>query len=192
MKVVIERETNKALYLFEDGDSATIQDGGLMFTRKSSGNLGGRSGRANDINAEDHRLIAGVPRPEDQGIQWMGSIIAYSSGNNEWSILNQEVYDARLAEEEELRVSNRLTISAAECSRRIFEKASANRQMNLASAASAGLMDETAMGLWRLALGWVASMRATWQPLAAGVDDIHNDANWPDLPAGVQDLLDQF
>lgn len=191
MKAVIERSTNRAIYLFEDEDQTSIsQDAGvgLMFVRKR----GGSPGRAADINVTDHRIVTGVPDPESQGLPYVGGALAYSSDSSQWSVHNQTAYDEVLDRIEDERVTKRLGQSAAECSRRIFEKASANRQMNLASAASADLLDETMMGLWKMALGWVAQMRATWVPLAQGTDDIYDDENWPDLPEGVQSLLDNF
>jgi hypothetical protein len=90
----------------------------------------------------------------------------------------------------------------AECRRRIYTAASAETQMNMATAAavisakeaSARTEDEAAIlsGLDD-AIRWVAQMRARVTELA---DDaalhIADDANWPPLPEGARDVVDKF
>lgn len=79
-----------------------------------------------------------------------------------------------------------------EASRRIFEVVDANAQMNLASAAAAGILTSGQMTTYQTGLQWVAGMRAKWPVLVADGADIYDDANWPAVPAGVQALADQF
>lgn len=90
----------------------------------------------------------------------------------------------------------------AECRRRIYAAASAESQMNMATAAavysskeaSARTEDEVSIlsGLDE-AIGWVAQMRGRVSEL---VDDatleIADDANWPPLPDGARDVVDKF
>lgn len=80
----------------------------------------------------------------------------------------------------------------AECSRRIFDVVDANAQMNLASAAAAGLLTSAQMQTYQAGLQWVADMRATWPTLADQDADISDDANWPSVPVGVIELAASF
>ena len=90
----------------------------------------------------------------------------------------------------------------AECRRRIYAEASAETQMNMATAAavisakevSARTEDEASIlsGLDD-AIGWVAQMRARVIELADDAAlDIGDDANWPPLPDGARDVVDKF
>lgn len=90
----------------------------------------------------------------------------------------------------------------AECRRRIYAEASAETQMNMATAAavisakeaSARTEDEASIlsGLDD-AIGWVAQMRARVIELAEDAAlDIGDDANWPPLPDGARDVVDKF
>ena len=79
-----------------------------------------------------------------------------------------------------------------ECRRRIIAVADAEAQMNMASAAAAGLLNDTELTTYQSGVGWVASMRGTWQSLADSGADIYDDANWPSIPAGVEDLAALF
>tara|TARA_R110002012_G_scaffold247938_1_gene423910 strand:+ start:807 stop:1208 length:402 start_codon:yes stop_codon:yes gene_type:complete len=90
----------------------------------------------------------------------------------------------------------------AECRRRIYGAASAETQMNMATAAavisakeaSARTEDEASIlsGLDD-AIGWVAQMRGRVIELADDVAlDIGDDANWPPLPDGARDVVDKF
>lgn len=90
----------------------------------------------------------------------------------------------------------------AECRRRIYAAASAETQMNMATAAavisskesSARTEDEASIlsGLDD-AIGWVAQMRGRVTELC---DDatlgIADDANWPALPNGARDVVAKF
>ena len=89
-----------------------------------------------------------------------------------------------------------------ECRRRIYAAASAETQMNMATAAavisakeaSARTEDEASIlsGLDD-AIGWVAQMRGRVTELAADATlDIADDANWPPLPDGARDVVDKF
>lgn len=79
-----------------------------------------------------------------------------------------------------------------ECQRRIFAVASRNTQINLASASSAGLLNEAQQGAWVAALGWVVAMRAACPVLAESRADFTDDTVWPQLPEGVAELTAQF
>ena len=90
----------------------------------------------------------------------------------------------------------------AECRRRIYGAASAETQMNMATAAavisakeaSARTEDEASIlsGLDD-AIGWVAQMRGRVTELADEATlDIADDANWPPLPDGARDVVDKF
>jgi hypothetical protein len=90
----------------------------------------------------------------------------------------------------------------AECRRRIYAAASAETQMNMATAAavisakeaSARTEDETSIlsGLDD-AIGWVAQMRGRVMELTDDATlDIHDDANWPPLPNGARDVVAKF
>jgi hypothetical protein len=83
-------------------------------------------------------------------------------------------------------------IASAECRRRILAVASESTQMNLASAAAAGLLDEADLAAYRAGLGWVAAMRATWAPLAEAGADPADDAAWPACPPEAAALAARF
>tara|TARA_R110001599_G_scaffold134796_1_gene312966 strand:- start:9749 stop:10147 length:399 start_codon:yes stop_codon:yes gene_type:complete len=96
----------------------------------------------------------------------------------------------------------RKTAVKSECRRRIYAAASAETQMNMATAAavisakeaSARTEDEAAIlsGLDD-AIGWVAQMRGRVAELAEDAAlDIADDANWPPLPDGARDVADKF
>jgi hypothetical protein len=96
----------------------------------------------------------------------------------------------------------RMSAVKNECRRRIYAAASAETQMNMATAAavisakeaSARSEDEAAIltGLDD-AIGWVAQMRSRVTELADDAAlDIADDANWPRLPDGARDVVDKF
>jgi hypothetical protein len=91
------------------------------------------------------------------------------------------------------RPDDRMTEAAQECSRRIYAIADATAQMNMASAASAGIMSTDQLDAWKQALFWVGQMRGTWRGLAADVSKIiTDDANWPTCPVAAAALADGF
>mgnify|MGYP003150428581 FL=1 len=89
-----------------------------------------------------------------------------------------------------------------ECRRRIYAAASAETQMNMATAAAvisakvaSARTEEEASILTGLddAIGWVAQMRARVTELADDATlDIADDANWPPLPDGARDVVAKF
>ena len=90
----------------------------------------------------------------------------------------------------------------AACRRRIYAAASAETQMNMATAAAvisakeanARTEDETSIlsGLDD-AIGWVAQMRGRVSELADDATlDIADDANWPPLPDGARNVVAKF
>jgi len=106
--------------------------------------------------------------------------------------------DTIAAAETELRV---LRVKS-ECRRRIYAAASAETQMNMATAAavvsaktaSNRSAEESAMlaGLGE-AIDWVAAMRARVVELAADPElDFLPDESWPDLPDGARDVVAMF
>ena len=98
--------------------------------------------------------------------------------------------------------SVRKTAVKTECRRRIYAAASAETQMNMATAAavisakeaSARTEDEASIlsGLDD-AIGWVAQMRGRVAELTEDAAlDIADDANWPPLPDGARYVVDKF
>ena len=96
----------------------------------------------------------------------------------------------------------RVSAVKAECRRRIYAAASAETQMNMATAAavvsaktaSNRSAEESAMlaGLGQ-AIDWVAAMRARVVELAADPElDFLSDESWPDLPDGARDVVAMF
>jgi len=91
---------------------------------------------------------------------------------------------------------------SAECRRRIYAAASAEAQMNMATAVAITSAkadgnrtdeDKTVLDGVHLALAWVADMRAAFEALAADPDaDFMNDAAWPPLPPEIPALIDRF
>lgn len=68
-----------------------------------------------------------------------------------------------------------------EVTNRIFAHASANTQMNMTGAATAGLLSEDEMEAYKQGLVWVSQMRAKGVELIENeVDDYHLDSHWPE------------
>ena len=96
----------------------------------------------------------------------------------------------------------RAELIKAECRRRIYAEASAETQMNMATAAAvisakeaSDRTEDEASILSGLddAIAWVAQMRSRVTELAdAAALDIGDDANWPPLPDGARDVVDKF
>lgn len=84
--------------------------------------------------------------------------------------------------------AKRIAAIKAECRAAILAVADETAQMNLAAAASAGLLSNAQMATWVSALGWVAAMRGEYATAALAGDD----PAWPDLPEGVADLVGRF
>jgi hypothetical protein len=84
--------------------------------------------------------------------------------------------------------AKRVAAIKAECRAAILAVADETAQMNLAAAASAGLLSAGQMQIWIAALGWVAAMRSEYARAALAGDD----PAWPDLPEGVADLVGHF
>jgi hypothetical protein len=74
-----------------------------------------------------------------------------------------------------------LTARKSDCRDRIFAVADSIAQINLAAAASAGLLDTAQMAIYRAGLEWINNMRTA---SATG--------NWPDVPSGVAALAAQY
>lgn len=69
----------------------------------------------------------------------------------------------------------------AECRMRIFAVCDEIAQINLAAAASAGLLDAAQMQTYRAGLTWIQAMRAACA-----------DGNWPETPPDVRELAALF
>lgn len=107
----------------------------------------------------------------------------------------QESIDEALAAE-------RLAAIKAECRRRIYSVASAETQMNMATA-SAAIAGKTAatrtdkekatLAGVQASLAWVQAMKAAVVTLASDPAlDPADDASWPDCPANVLAVVEQF
>ena len=77
---------------------------------------------------------------------------------------------------------------SAECRRRIYEIADETAQINLVAANGAGMLTPEHVAVWKSGLQWVAAMRAQYQTIFTQGLDPYDDANWPDVPAGVAEL----
>lgn len=91
-----------------------------------------------------------------------------------------------------LTAEERVSLARRECQRRIYAVADLHAQMNMSAVAGAGLMTTDQMDAWKAGLLWIEQMRANWEPLAAGTDDITDDANWPTCPVAAAALADGF
>lgn len=81
----------------------------------------------------------------------------------------------------------------SEVSRRIFLHASANTQMNMTAAATAGLLSEDQMQAYRDALFWVSKMRAKGAELIANnAQDYFDDKYWPEPSDAAVALVNAF
>jgi len=98
--------------------------------------------------------------------------------------------------------ANRKANVSQECRRRIYAVASAETQMNMASA-SAVISSKTASsrsdaekavldGL-EAAIGWVAAMRTAAEALTGDPSkDLGKDQHWPEVPAAAAAVVGQF
>ena len=86
-------------------------------------------------------------------------------------------------------LADRVEQAKSQCRVRIVAVADETAQLNIAAAASAGLLTEEQKAAWGVALQWVSDMRAAWMPIAEDFDaDIMADESWPAVPAGVAEL----
>ncbi|KZK83614.1 hypothetical protein PsAD13_02665 [Pseudovibrio sp. Ad13] len=103
---------------------------------------------------------------------------------------------------DEAQQGARLTTIKAECRKRIYARASAETQMNMATAAAAiagkAVVDRSAdevtlLTSTKAALDWVGAMRSKCLELAEDPGtDFTQDASWPECPPEVVALTEQF
>jgi hypothetical protein len=86
----------------------------------------------------------------------------------------------------------RAAAAAAACARRILAVCNEHAQINLASAAAAGLLAADDLQTYRTGLAWVAAMRQAWRPIAEAGADPADDTAWPAVPDGVAALARRF
>ena len=80
-----------------------------------------------------------------------------------------------------------------EVERRIFAHASANTQMNMTGAATAGLLTTTQMEAYKQGLLWVSSMRSKGAELIASkTTDYSSDSHWPKPSTAAVALAEMF
>lgn len=79
-----------------------------------------------------------------------------------------------------------------ECRRRIFAVVDEMAQINLAAAASAGLLSDVQRAAYISGLAWITQMRGTWPGLVDAGADLAEDANWPAVPDGAAALVAAF
>lgn len=75
----------------------------------------------------------------------------------------------------------------AECRDLIFEVIDATAQTNIAAAASAGLLTQEQMDVYRSGVGWINDMRAACKVAIEG-----GEAKWPDAPSAVSQMAAAF
>jgi len=97
---------------------------------------------------------------------------------------------------------DRAVAVSSECRRRIYAAASAEAQMNMATAVGV-ISSKTAstrtdaekeiLAGAEATMSWIAEMRQTYSSLAADADaDFTSDAAWPELPAQIQGMMQDF
>jgi hypothetical protein len=105
----------------------------------------------------------------------------------------KEIIDGSIGwEYEDIPLEERMSEAQRECKRRILAVASTTKQLNMAAAVAAGLLDDTGKGLYTQGLLWIASMRQTWHNLAEQGADVYSDSNWPECPAEVVEFAKAF
>ncbi|QUS57361.1 hypothetical protein [Pseudovibrio brasiliensis] len=123
------------------------------------------------------------------------SFIAWSAVDLKAAGVPQDVID-------EAQKAARLTTIKAECRKRIYAQASAETQMNMATAAAAiagkdaadrSAAEATVLASTKAALDWVGVMRAKVVELAEDPDiNFTLDASWPVCPPEVVALTELF
>ncbi|KZL01492.1 hypothetical protein [Pseudovibrio sp. Ad26] len=119
-----------------------------------------------------------------------------------WSEADLKAAGVPQAAIEEAQQGTRLKTIKAECRKRIYAQASAETQMNMATAAAAiagkvhtGRSEDekaTLTGI-KAALDWVGVMRSKCLELAEDPGtDFTQDASWPECPPEVVALTEQF
>ena len=105
----------------------------------------------------------------------------------------KEIIDGAIGwEYEDIPLEERMSEAQRECKRRILAVASTTKQLNMAAAVAAGLLDDTGKGVYTQGLLWIASMRQTWHNLAEQGADVYDDRNWPECPAEVVEFAKAF
>lgn len=143
---------------------------------------GSRQRRAYDPGVNLVELGAPVEVQDAAAEHWTQDVIA--------------AFAARRAAQEagEMTPAERRAVSIREaCRRRILAVADELAQINLASAAGAGLLGADDLATYRAGLGWVAAMRKACGGLIADADADHlSDESWPEVPPGVEELTRRF
>ena len=119
-----------------------------------------------------------------------------------WAATDLKAAGVPQAAIDEAQKNARLTTIKAECRERIYAQASAETQMNMATAAAAiagkavtdrSAGEATLLTSTKAALDWVGAMRARCLELAEDPDaDFKLDASWPECPPEVVALVEQF
>lgn len=84
------------------------------------------------------------------------------------------------------------TAAKAECSRRISEVVSQVAQINLASNAAAGLLDESDQSDWLSLVGWINLTRNAWPAIVENKLDLYDDSNWPSPTEAMKTLGSKY
>ena len=80
----------------------------------------------------------------------------------------------------------------AECARRINAVADIVTQTNLLAASQTGQLSEAEQATFLAGHQWIRAMQAAWPVLVETGVDIHDDANWPTVPAGAVELAEAY
>lgn len=80
----------------------------------------------------------------------------------------------------------------AECARRITAVADIVTQTNLLAAYQTGQLSEAEQATFLAGHQWIRAMQAAWPLLVETGADIHDDANWPPVPAGAVELAEAY
>lgn len=80
-----------------------------------------------------------------------------------------------------------------ETTRRIDAVAKPHTRENMIGASAAGVLTAEQQAAYIASVQWIADMRAACQAIIADPAlDMHDDANWPECPAEVITLAEQF
>lgn len=91
------------------------------------------------------------------------------------------------------RAQEQMDAARQVCQARILSVFSYHAQLNLASAAAAGMLDGAELKTYKAALKWVANMRATFAEIAEDVAlSPDEDATWPAPPERIGGLIDRY
>ena len=152
----------------------------------------------NDVQYTLRELWSKGHTDDVEALGWQGVetlVPAYNSATHKLGDVTYTLTDGVITGEYiviALSTEERIEVAKAQATQRIYTVVDQTAQMNLASAAAAGLLSASDMTTYTEGLVWVAGMRQAWKDIVAQGLDPTDDLNWPSVPVAVQELAQRY